>query len=390
MKLSSLSQRLGGEGAAAWDLHFQALEAAKSGKDIIVMSVGDSDYDTPAPIVETCVAALRSGDTHYSPVAGSEKFRNAVATRHQAATGTTCALENVTICAGTQNALFNAAMIALSPGDEVVVLEPMYVTYEATFRASGATIVPVPCPAGNDFRPDLDVLQAAITNKTNLIAFASPVNPTGAVFPRSDLEAIAQAACQHDLWVISDEVYADLIFDGNHISIASLAGMSERTITVSSLSKSHAMPGWRAGWAIAPEPFTNELQKLMLCSTYGLPGFIQQAAAFALENDLDEVDNIRDGLQHRRDLACRILEECAYLKFQIPQAGMFLVIDVQETGLTSAEFAERLYRKEGVSVMDGSTFGPSTVGTIRVSFAMSDEILSDGYNRIVQFANSLV
>ncbi len=390
MKYSSFSKRLGGQGAGAWELHFQALAAAAAGEDVIVMSVGDSDYDTPTQIVDACIAALRDGDTHYTPVAGTDRFRKIVASRHQQATGVSTGIGNVTICAGTQNALFNAAMTALSPGDEVVVLEPMYVTYEATFNATGATIVPLACPPESDFHPDLTGLEAAISDKTTAIAFASPVNPTGVVFSRRELETIAGVAMENDLWVLSDEVYAGLVFDGEHVSIASLAGMTERTITLGSLSKSHAMPGWRAGWAVAPEGFATQMQQLSLCSTYGLPGFIQQAAAFALEMELDDVSQMHSGLKRKRDMACSLLSSTSELTYQVPQAGMFLVVDISQTGLASEEFASRLYAEEGVSVLDGSAFGPSTAGTIRISFAMSEQLLGEGCRRILKFVQGLV
>ena len=389
MRFSSFSGRIGGDGAGAWVQHFQALEALKAGDDVIIMSVGDSDYDTPVEIVDVCISALRAGDTHYTPVPGQNKFRNAVACRHRKRTGVDCRTENVIICAGTQNALFNTAMIALSPGDEVIVLEPMYVTYEATFKATGATIVPVECPPTNNYRPNIEAIEAAISEKTTAIAFATPVNPTGAVFLQSDLKAIAQIARQHDLWVIADEVYGDLVFDGQHISIASLPAMAERTITLGSLSKSHAMPGWRAGWAIAPEAFAREMEKLVLCSTYGLPGFIQQAATFAIEAEIAGVTDIYNGILRRRDLACAMLENSPFLKFEPPRAGMFLIIDVSRSGITSMEFAFRLYQEERVSVLDGGVFGPSTKNTIRVCFAMSEEQLREGCKRITRFTDRL-
>lgn len=189
--------------------------------------------------------------------------------------------------------------------------------------------------------------------------------------------------------MFSDEVYADLVFEGEHVSIASLDGMTERTITLGSLSKSHAMTGWRVGWAVAPELFVAEMEKLALCSTYGLPGFIQEAAAFALENEIEEVATMRSAFLRRRDAALSALENAPGLKCLRPQAGMFLIVDVQQTGLSGDEFVRRLFKETGVSVLNGAAFGPSTAGTVRISFAVPDKILQEGCARINAFVQKL-
>ncbi len=389
MRFSPLTKRLSGDGANAWAIHSAAISALEAGQDVIVMSVGDSEFDTPPAIVDTCISALHAGDTHYTPVAGRARLRTAIAKNHQQKTGIKTSAENVIASSGCQNALFNAAQIVFAPGDEVIIFEPMYVTYEAAFQAPGARIVPVPCPASLGFRPDLDAFRAAIGAKTVAVVFANPVNPTGVVFPAEDLEVIAKIARQNDLWVIADEVYADLVFEGAHISIASLEGMQERTITVSSLSKSHAMTGWRSGWAIGPKAFVQQMEKLALCSNYGLPGFIQEAAAFALETELEDVAAMRNAFIRRRDLVTQKLEKAWGLKCWPAQAGMFLIVDVQKTGLSGAEFVTRLYAETGVSVLNGAAFGPSTHGTVRISFAVPEDILLKGCARIQAFTAGL-
>jgi len=389
MQFSPLTKRLSGDGAKAWAIHFEAVSAQAAGKDVVVMSVGDSEFDTPSGIIDACISALQSGDTHYTAVAGRDRLREAIARNHQQKTGNPTTSENVIVSSGCQNALFNAAQIVLAPGDEVIVFEPMYVTYEAAFQAPGATIIPVPCPAALGFRPDLAAFRAAITEKTVAVVFANPVNPTGVVFPAEDIAVIAEIARQHDLWVIADEVYAELVFEGTHISIAALEGMGERTITVSSLSKSHAMTGWRAGWAIGPEAYVHEAEKLALCSTYGLPGFIQEAAAFALENRLEDVATMRNAFLQRRDLVMQELKKAWGLDCRPAQAGMFLIVDVRKTGLSGDEFVSRLYAEAGVSVLNGAAFGPSTHGTVRISFALPEEVLREGCTRIQTFGARL-
>jgi arginine:pyruvate transaminase len=218
-----------------------------------VLSVAKSGSPTPEAIVERAVAALHEGDTHYTTVVGREPLRAAIAREHSRTTGVAVSADNVMLCAGAQNGIFATALCLCEAGDEVIVPEPLYLTYEACVRASGATLVPVPVDPANGFHVDCDAIEAAITPRTKAIFFATPCNPTGVVMPRADLERIAQLARQHGLWVMSDEVYADLTFEREHVSIASLDGMAERTVTVASLSKSPAMAlGHRAGGADRP------------------------------------------------------------------------------------------------------------------------------------------
>ncbi len=389
MRFSDITKRLHNDGSRAWDIHVRAAAALDAGEDVIIMSVGDSEFDTPAPIIDACIKAMRAGDTHYVEVVGQDRLRRVIARRHAARTRVPVTAQNVVVCAGAQNALFNTAQVILSPGDEVVVLEPMYVTYEATLRAPGATLVPVPCPAHNGYRPDLDALRAAITPRTRAIAFANPVNPTGVSLPPDDLSVIATLAVENDLWVIADEVYADLVFDGEHHPIAALPGMEERAVSLGSLSKSHAMTGWRAGWLVGPRALVDAVENLALCSTYGLPGFVQQAAAFALETDLPEVTAMRDAFQERRDMALAALQSAPGIRCAPPRAGMFLILDVSQTGLSGGAFSQALFEACGVSVLDGAAFGPSTAGTVRLCFALPRDRLVEGCRRIVEFAASL-
>lgn len=229
-----------------------AVAAAERGDDVIVLSVGDPDFATPSIATETAIDAIRSGDTHYPPIAGKPALRAAIANDFSSRTGERYEPSEVVVCAGTQNALLVASLCLLEHGDEVIGLDPMYVTYESTLRLGGAELVRVPQRPADGFRPDPVAIAEAVTARTKAIAITTPNNPTGVVLTASELEAISDIARTNDLWVISDEVYADLVFEGRHVSIASLDGMRERTLTVSSVSKSHAMTGWRCGWIIGP------------------------------------------------------------------------------------------------------------------------------------------
>lgn len=382
MKFSPLVDRIAGEGAAAWDLHAEAAAAAERGDDVILLSVGDPDLNTPGPVTEVAISALRAGDTHYTEALGNWPVREAVARHFAGHGGWQAGPENVCIVSGAQNGLYFASMLLLQPGDEAVMLEPGYVTYEATIGASGAAPVMVGTRAAAGFRPDPDAIAAAVTPRTRALFLTNPNNPTGVVMTRDELEAIAAIARQHDLWVVSDEVYAALCFDAPHHCIAALPGMSGRTVTVSSLSKSHAMTGWRAGWIIGPRALIDHAANLTLAVLYGLPGFVQQATVAALADADAIASRVSDIMRHRRDLMVEALADIPGLRVTPPQAGMFVMVDVRGTGLDSAAFAQRLYREQGVSVLDASAFGRSAAGHVRLSYTVDESRIGEACRRI--------
>lgn len=390
MRFSGLVDRIGGEGAEAWAIHFAATQAARRGEDVIMLTIGDPDFSTPDHIIAKAVEALEAGDTHYTDIDGTPAFRAAVARYFQKTSGVPTGPENVCAFAGTQNALFSTAMCIAGAGDEIIVIEPMYVTYEATIGATGARMVLVPAPAENGFRVDVAALGRAITPRTRAIFFATPNNPTGAMATRDDLQAIADLAVQHDLWVVSDEVYAEIIYAGEHVSIAALPGMAERTVTVSSLSKSHAMPGWRAGWAIGPVELMAHFQNLSMAMLYGLPGFVQQAAVQALEAGAGDVTRMRAVYRARRDLVHAALKDVPGLTCFVPQGGMFMLVNPTGTGLTARDYAWRLFEETGVAVLDATPFGPSAKGFLRVSFTLDEATLGEACQRIGTFTERLM
>jgi arginine:pyruvate transaminase len=269
------------------------------------------------------------------------------------------------------------------------VLQPMYVTYEASVQAPGATLVPVVLDAASGFRLDRDVLQAAITERTRAIFYASPSNPTGISLNREELEFIAELARQHDLWVVADEVYVDFVFEGEFSHIASLPGMSEHAVTLGSMSKSYAMSGWRVGWTIAPLELIANLEKLSLCMLYGLPGFIQQAAAHALQYCAPEMQHMGEIYRQRRDYLFDAFSAMPGLQPLMPDAGMFMMVNVLDTGLNSPEFVRELYFATGVSVLDATAFGASAEGYVRVSYTVSDAELREACSRIKSFVEQL-
>ncbi|WP_214511989.1 pyridoxal phosphate-dependent aminotransferase [Pseudomonas brassicacearum] len=383
MRFSALTQRITGDGAAAWQIHDRALAMREQGMDVLLLSVGDPDFDTPPAIVEAAVASLRAGETHYSDSRGLHSLRASIARRHQQRSGQPVGAGHVTVLPGAQSAVYAVAQCLLDPGDEVIVAEPMYVTYEAVFGACGAKVVPVPVSPENAFRVQPADVARLITPRTRAMLLNSPNNPSGASLPLTTWQALAHLCIDHDLWLISDEVYSDLLYEGEHISPAGLPGMAERTVTINSLSKSHAMTGWRVGWAIGPETLAEHLANLSLCMLFGLPDFVQRGAQVALERELPEVARMREEYRQRRDLVCAILDDCPGLKPVRPDGGMFVMVDVRETGLAAQVFAERLLDGYGVSVLAGEAFGPSAAGHIRIGLVVGRGELIQACQRIV-------
>lgn len=389
MRYSPFVERISGESVSAWDIHYAAVEARGRGEDVIVLSVGDPDFATASAICETAVDALRAGDTHYTHVLGRPALREGIAAKQSRLQGIAVHADNVALVAGAQNGLFATSLCLFSQGDEVLVPEPMYLTYEACIHASGARIATIEQPAANGFRLTRAALEKAISAKTRGIALATPCNPTGNVYSREELELVAEVAREHDLWVISDEVYGQITYDQPHLSVASLPGMAERTVVLNSLSKTHAMTGWRVGWVVAPTALVGHLDNLLLCMLYGLPGFIQEAAIKALELDDEVVSDARTVYRRRRDLVVAGLGGIADLDCRVPQAGMFMLVDVRRTGLSSMDFAWQLFRATGVSVLDAQAFGASAEGFVRISFTVADDTLKDACQRIAGFVEGL-
>lgn len=390
MRFSSLTQRIAGDGAAAWDIHYRALAMLEQGRDVLLLSVGDPDFDTPVPIIQAAIDSLQAGNTHYADVRGKRSLREAIARRHQQRSGQAVTADQVTVLAGAQCALFSVAQCVLEPGDEVIVAEPMYVTYEAVFGACGATVVPVPVRPEHGFRVQPEDVAARITPRTRALALNSPHNPSGASLPRSTWEALAELCIAHDLWLISDEVYSELLFEGEHISPGSLPGMAERTATLNSLSKSHAMTGWRVGWVVGSPALAGHLENLALCMLYGSPDFIQDAAVAALEQPLPELEAMREAYRQRRDLVCASLADCPGVRALKPDGGMFVMVDIRETGLSAQAFANRLLDLHGVSVLAGEAFGPSAAGHIRLGLVLGAKPLREACRRIARCASELM
>jgi len=381
VKFSALVDRIGGEGAAAWLTHYEAVAARERGEDVIILSVGDPDLETPAPVIERAIECLRGGDTHYVSAAGRSTVRAAIARAHTARCGQLVEAENVVYFAGAQNALFVASLCLAGPGDEVVTFEPLYPTYSATIEVSGARLVRAPATAA--WRPDLAALANLITPRTRAILWASPNNPSGVVLNAAELGVIGELARRHDLWLLADEVYAGLAPGGHVPSLAS--ALPERVVTLGSLSKSHAMTGWRAGWLIGPRELAVHAEHVAMCMLFGLPGFIQEAAITALALAGEAEARARAFCTARQQRFADGIRGIGALRPLAPEAGMFMLIDVTATGLSGAQFMRNLYATQRVSVMDGAAFGQAAAGCVRVCFAADEATLDEACARLRRF-----
>ncbi len=388
MHYSPLVKRIAGDGADAWLIHSTARAAQERGEDVILLSVGDPDLDTPAPVLERAIERLRAGDTHYTPATGRQHLREAIAAAHRSRTGQPVDADNVIFLAGAQNALFAASLCVAGPGDEVIALEPLYPSYPATLEVGGARMVRVAAPAAQGFRVDLRALEAAITPRTRALFFATPNNPSGVILSAADLTVIGNLARRHSLWIVADEVYAGLAPGGRVPSLA--AALPDQVATISSLSKSHSMPGWRAGWLVGPKQLIVHAEAMAQCMLFGLPGFIQEAAVTALSVADAAESRVREYCAVRRDLLLAELSGIAGIQCLVPDAGMFLLVDVRGTGLSGYDFMRELYRTEGLSVLDGGAFGRETGGFVRVCFAADEALLRAAAVRLRRFVKTLV
>jgi arginine:pyruvate transaminase len=387
MKYSALVERIKGESVAAWTIHALARAAQSRGEDVIVMSIGDPEMDTPAPVLDRLIETLRAGDIRYTPAAGRPLLREAIARLHERRTGQSVDADNVIFLSGAQNALYTASMCIAGPGDEVLALEPLYPSYPATIRSSGAHLVRVPAPAALGFRPDLQRLEAAITPRTRALFFATPNNPSGVILNTEEIAAIGALARRHSLWIVADEVYAGLAPDGRVPGLA--ASLPTQVVTISSLAKSHSLPGLRAGWLVGPKALVTHAESLAMCMLFGLPGFIQEGALAALQgSDAPEI-RIRALCTARRAMLLEGLAGAPGIRCSVPDAGMFTLIDVRDTGMSGYEFMSKLFASERVSVLDGGAFGEETRGFVRLCFATDAARLREAILRIRRFVGTL-
>jgi arginine:pyruvate transaminase len=374
-------------GSDGWEVYYRARALRAEGRPAINLTVGDHDIKTAPDVIDAMMTSARAGNLGYSPVMGAGKLRDAVAARVAARTGVPTARENVIIVPGGQAGLFAAMQTAFDVGEACILIDPWYANFPLTVRAASGVIVRAPALAENRFAPDPAAIDAAAAESgARAILVNTPNNPTGAVYSRAALEGIAEICRRRDMWLISDELYDSQVYDGEHVSPRALPGMAERTLTVGSLSKSHAMTGWRCGWVVGPAEAIALMGDLANATTYGIPGFVMDAAHYALTHGADGEAEVAARYRRRRDSALAALAGANRVRAAAPAGGMYLMVDIRETGMSGSAFAAALLEAEGVAVMPGESFGAAAAGHLRVALTAPEDALSAAMGKLAGFA----
>lgn len=387
MRQTDITRRLAGLGGAKWEIFQRARDLAAEGHEIIEMTIGEPDVPTPASLIDAATDAMRRGRTAYSNGRGEAGLRAALAERYSRRAGRPVSPGQVLCFPGTQTALFAVLMGVAEAGCEVLVGDPMYATYEGVIRATGAGMVPVPLRPENGFRIAAEDIAARITPQSSAILLTTPHNPTGAVLTPDDIAAIGRLAIEHDLWIVSDEVYEDLCFDGTEFaSPLFVPELADRVIVVSSISKSHAAPGFRSGWSVGPEAFADALLPLSEAMLFGNQPFIADMTELAIQQGSVVSPGMRRRFAERAGRLYDRLSRDTPLTVHRPQAGMFAMIDVAATGMNGRDYALHLLEHERVAVMPGSSFGTTLDTWVRVALTVGDADFDRACDRIIAHA----
>jgi aspartate/methionine/tyrosine aminotransferase len=375
--------RLGTETAFEVLVRARALE--QKGKDVVHLEIGEPDFDTPENVVEAAVAALHDGWTHYGPSAGLPALRQAIAQDVSRSRNVQIQKDEVVVTPGGKPILFFAVTALAEAGDEVIYPDPGFPIYESAIRYAGARAVPIRLREEMDFGLDVDELASLINDRTRLIILNSPQNPTGGVLSKPDIQQIAKAIGDHDLMVLSDEIYSRLIFEGEHYSILSEPGFQDRTILLDGFSKTYAMTGWRIGYGVMRPDLAAHIARLMTNVNSCTASFTQIAAIEALQGDQSSVDRMRTEFQQRRDLFVAGLNRIPGFSSRVPKGAFYAFPNIKDTGWKSKPLADALLEDAGVACLAGTAFGDFGEGYLRFSVANSLENLNKALQRIDQW-----
>ena len=381
MPFANRTQHLKPEGD--YEVLARANKLETTGKEIIHLEVGQPDYPTFENVSQAGIEAIRSGKTRYTPPAGMPSLREAIAEKAGQQRGIEVHPEEVVVSPGGKPNLFFPTLALIEPGDEVIYPNPGFPTYEAMIRVAGGVPVAVPLLEENQFSFDLDAFDGLINEKTRLIILNSPSNPTGGVIPPADLEHIASQAERYNCWVMTDELYTRIVYDGlEALSIASLPGMKERTIIVDGFSKTYSMTGWRLGFGIMPKELADRVDLLLTHSIGANAHFTQFAGLEALTGPQDMVEVMVAEYQRRRDVIVDGLNALPGFVCQKPQGAFYVFPNITGTGMSSTELANLILEKAGVALLPGNSFGEYGEGYLRLSYANSLENIQKGLERI--------
>jgi aspartate aminotransferase len=385
IRFADRMSRLGTEGAFEVLAKARRLEA--DGKRIVHLEIGEPDFATPDNIIESAISALQNGYTHYTPASGLLEARQAVAEFVSRMLKTEVDAQDVVLVPGSKNVLLFTLLACIEPGDEVILPDPGYPAYHSQVSFIGAVPRTVTLREETGFRLDLDELESLVTPRTRMIIINTPQNPTGGVLTLDDVKFVCELAQKHDLMLVSDEIYSQLVYGFEHVSPLSQPGMRERTVLMDGLSKSYAMTGWRLGYAVAPRALAAKLDTLMINSSSCAAAFTQIAAIEALTTpeSAHAVTRMVKVFEHRRDLVVDGLNAMPGVHCERPQGAFYAFPNISGTGFDDHELADRLLTEAGVAVLPGTAFGAAGKGFIRLAYTQSEDELSRGLDSIRTF-----
>ncbi len=385
--LAKRMQKLGTETAFEVLARARALEA--DGRDIVHLEIGEPDFDTPRNIIDKAIEALNSGHTHYGPAAGLPEVRQVFADYLAVDRGIEVSAENIVIVPGGKPIIYFPLTALVDPGDEVIYPNPGFPIYESVINFIGAKAVPLKLSEAKDFSFDIADLKAAISDKTKMLIINSPQNPTGGVLSGSDLDAIAALAVKHDFWVLSDEIYSKIIYEGGHDSITTRPGMLARTILLDGHSKTYAMTGWRLGYGMMPAELAAAVAKLQTNCTSCTASFTQLAGAEALTGPQDAAEAMVAEFKVRRNLLVDGLNAIDGVECRLPKGAFYVFPNVSSLGLSSKQVEERLLDEFGVAALAGTSFGAHGEGYLRFSYANSQDNIRRALDRFAAFVKAV-
>jgi aspartate/methionine/tyrosine aminotransferase len=358
---------------------------------VVNLGIGQPDFDTPVHIREAAKEALDQGYTRYPPAKGFADLRRAISEKLKAKNGIDADPEReIFVAVGAMQVIFNTVLHLVEPGDEVIVIDPGY-DYYSQIRLFGGVPVRVAAREENGFKVDPDEVERAVTPKTKMMILNTPANPTGALLDEEILKAVAETATAHGIFVLSDEPYEDIVFDGSrHVSMAAIDGMKELTVSAFTLSKSYAMTGWRVGYAVAPKPIVDEMEKLMEHMVSGVTAVAQRAALAAITGPQDCLDEMREAYRRRRQVVYEGLNAIEGISCLMPESTFYAFPNVSRLGLNSWDLAKYLVKEHQVALVPGSIFGENGEGYLRLSFAVGVDALKEGLARIRTGAEALL
>ena len=379
--------RLGTE--TAFDVLARAKELERQGRDVIHLEIGEPDFATPSFISDAAAEALRAGHTHYVQTAGIPELREAAAEYLSSTRGIAVSPDRVLVANGAKPFLFFTILAVCNPGDEVIYPDPGFPIYESAIRWTGAKPVPLPLLEERDFAFDPAQLESLLSDRTKLVILNSPQNPTGGVLGAEEIAEAARLVSRTGAWVLSDEVYSQMVYDGEFASIATEPGMLERTILLDGLSKTWAMTGWRCGFAAVPDALVDPLVRFFVNCTSCVPPFVQLAGVAALRGPLDEPRAMMEEFRRRREIVVNGLNSLPGVSCRRPRGAFYAFPNVSETPLPAPELADRLLDEAGVAVLAGTAFGQVGKDNLRLSYANTQENLERAIERMRDLLGAL-